>query len=84
MNRDAALAASLIRNERTKLTATAVSNLGLAVIVAGFVAPLISWSFGLATAPAATGLTVAFSVVWMATGLILHVGGRWLLRYLRP
>ena len=54
---------SLVHNERTKLTATAVSNLGLAVIVAGFVAPIVSWSFGLATAPAATRITAAASLI---------------------
>ena len=75
---------SLIRNERTKLTATAVSNFGLAVIVAGFVAPLVSLSFSLTTAPQASIGTILVSIVWMATGLLLHLGARWVLRYLQP
>ena len=54
----------LIRNERLKLLATALNNLGLAFAIGGFVAPAISlqvhgWS----------GLVV---LVWLGLGAGLH------------
>ncbi len=57
---------SLVGNERTKLTATAVSNLGLAIGVAGFVAPIVALSFGLTSAPLADGVTLVVSFAWLA------------------
>jgi len=51
--------------ERTKLTAAFVSNLALAIIVAGFVAPLAAISLHLATSPRAGGFTILVSLVWL-------------------
>ena len=75
---------SLVQNEKTKLSATAISNVGLALIIAGVVAPLVASSFGGAGAPPANALTIAISVVWLIVGVALHISGRQLLQRLRP
>ena len=74
---------SLVHNERTKLTATAVSNLGLAFGVAGFVAPAVSFSFGFAAAPEGSAVALAVSLTWLSTGVVIPVVARLILRSLR-
>ena len=75
---------SLVGNERTKLTATAVSSLGLAMGVSGFVAPIVALSFGLSSAPLATGLTHVVSFAWLGAAGALHVLARRMLKQLEP
>jgi len=43
---------SLIQNEQTKLTATALNNVAVAFVVAGFVAPVIGFARTLEFRPA--------------------------------
>lgn len=75
---------SPIENERTKLTATAINNLALAFAVAGFVAPLVGYSFGLSSAPPASAGTIVVSFVWLTAAIVLHIAARRFLRNLRP
>lgn len=58
------------QEERVKLFATALSNVGVATIVTGFIAPLITGR--LLALQAAASLTV---------GLALHFGGQIVLHY---
>jgi hypothetical protein len=73
---------SLIHNEQTKLTATALNNIAVAFIIAGFVAPVV----GLGQRLDAPGdvLSIVLSVIWLGTGSILHLCARLVLRRLKP
>ncbi|HYF55646.1 MAG TPA: hypothetical protein VEA41_15445 [Salinarimonas sp.] len=75
---------SLIHNERTKLSATALNGVAVASIVAGFITPLAAASFGV-PGPAGRSLavTLAAAVGWLVVGLCLHLAARRLLRELR-
>ena len=72
------------RTEQTKLTATLLSNLALAFIVAGFVAPAVAFTQRAVSSPPLDGLTVLFSVVWLSVGVVLHLVARAFLRRLEP
>ncbi|MCJ2025481.1 hypothetical protein [Methylobacterium sp. J-067] len=73
-----------IHNEQTKLLATALNNVAVAYVVIGFVTPMTALSFGVASAPVARFETLSFSLVWLLTGVTLHLGARRALRSLRP
>jgi hypothetical protein len=72
---------SLVYNEQTKLTATALNNVAVAFVVAGFVAPVVGFANGLELRLGVASTT--FTAVWLATGLILHVTARLILRRLK-
>jgi MFS family permease len=57
--------ADSIHNERVKLTAGVVSNAGLAFIVAGFIAPIV-------TGHLALGWRLVLALVWIVIGAALH------------
>jgi hypothetical protein len=61
-------APNLIHTEQTKLTATAVSNVGAAFVIAGFVAPLVSGQLSIGKA--------LLSVLWIGIGVWVHMLGR--------
>lgn len=71
---------SLIENERTKLSASALNGVGIASIVAGFITPVAALAFGV---PGAGGrgpaLTLIAAAAFLATGIGLHVLARRLL-----
>jgi Mg/Co/Ni transporter MgtE len=70
---------SLIRNERTKLSATALNSVGIASIAAGFITPLAAVTFGVPGAGAGGPLITTFAALaWLIVGLVLH----WLARRL--
>jgi uncharacterized membrane protein len=68
--------------ERTKLSATFLSNLGLAIIVAGFVAPFAALTFRAPSTLPPDWITTIFSLVWLLTGFVIHFAARRLLRRL--
>jgi hypothetical protein len=68
--------------ERTKLSATFLNNLGLAIIVAGFVAPLAAYGFRSSSSPPGDRATVLLSLIWLSVGVVLHFLARFLLRRL--
>ena len=73
---------SLIDNEQTKLTATALNNVAVAFGIAGFVGPAVAFGFGASTLPD-NGITVAMAICWVLIGTILHLCARLLLLRLR-
>ena len=74
---------TVIDNEQTKLTATALNNVAVAFIIAGFVGPAVAVGYGTMPFPN-TGVTVLLSVVWLLIGVILHLIGRLVLLRLTP
>jgi hypothetical protein len=73
---------SLTHNEQTKLTATALNNIAVAFVVAGFVAPVVG--FGQAQQVPSDLFTIVFNLAWLLTGFALHLTARLILRRLRP
>jgi hypothetical protein len=73
---------SLVHNEQTKLTATALNNVAVAFVIAGFVAPVVG--FGQTLSAPDNAIPVLFSLVWLLTGLVLHLAARLVLRTLQP
>jgi hypothetical protein len=70
---------SKIQDERTKLTATFLNGISIAMVAAGGIAPLVAFSYDLPGA--ARGPAIAFvGIGWMAGGFALHFIARWLLR----
>ena len=55
--------------ERTKLSATFLNNLGLAIIVAGFVAPLAAYGFRSSSLPSGDQAAVLLSLIGFQSAL---------------
>jgi hypothetical protein len=70
----------LVHNERTKLTATWLNNLGVGALVAGFIAPSITL---LTLDGTRLIISITMAVTWILIGLGLHLLGRWFMRSLR-
>jgi hypothetical protein len=62
---------NIIRNEQTKLTATAMNNTAVAVIITGFLGPIFALRSGTETAEA-DAISITVSIVWLLLGFILH------------
>ncbi len=71
----------LIDNERVKLLATGLNNLGIATIVAGTIGPLIARSYGAATASGFV-LHAVLALLYLLTGASLMTFARFVLREL--
>jgi len=65
-----------VHNARITLLATAVNNLALAVIVAGFVAPAVNGQLR-------GGWQTVTTLAWIAFGIVLHGSGQLVLGRLR-
>ncbi|GEO80624.1 hypothetical protein [Pararhodospirillum oryzae] len=63
---------SLIQNERTKLLATALNNIGVAIIVTGVVAPAVATLYG-GTLPGAGHWWFVVAAGWLLAGIGLHI-----------
>jgi hypothetical protein len=74
---------SIIHNEQTKLTATALNNVAVAFVIAGFVGPAVALGYGSEAVPKG-GVAILISVIWLFVGLILHLIAKLILRDLRP
>jgi hypothetical protein len=72
---------SLIGNERTKLTASALDRFSTVCLTVGVAAPLGSWFYG-GVAISAPRL-LAGGYVWICAAVILHLVARVLLRMLK-
>lgn len=72
---------SLIRNEQTKLTATFLNGLGVAVFAVGAFAPLVS---GLLSGGGPSWFTLALAILCVLAAGGLHWMGRAILRGLQP
>lgn len=74
---------SLIHNERMKYLATLVNTVASATIVAGVIAPLVAFTYGV-PGPAGSAFTIVVSLVWLFTGAALHYAVRVILGRLKP
>ena len=74
---------SLVHNEQTKLTATALNNVAVAFVIAGFVGPMVAVGYRSA-AMARDGIAILVSIIWLFIGFILHSIARLILRDLKP
>ena len=67
----------MIRNERLRLLATALNNLGLAFAIGGFVAPVVGGKLPV-------GLAGLVPVAWFVFGAALHGAAQLVLGRLTP
>ncbi len=74
---------SLVHNEQTKLTATALNNVAVAFVIAGFVGPMVAVSYSSA-AMARDEIAILVSIIWLFVGFIRHSIARLILRDLKP
>jgi hypothetical protein len=65
------------------LTATALNNVAVAFVIAGFVGPMVAVGYGSA-AMARDGIAILVSIIWLFVGFILHSIARLILRDLKP
>ena len=75
---------SAVHNEQTKLLATAVNNIAVALVVIGVVTPVTAMSFGVASAPVLRPATVVFAAIWLCAATGLHWIGLRILQSIRP
>jgi hypothetical protein len=74
---------SLVHNEQTKLTATALNNIAVAFVIAVFVGPVVALGYGSDALPRGE-IAVAVSFIWLFVGFILHSIAKLILRDLEP
>jgi hypothetical protein len=74
---------SLVRNERTKLIATAFNNVAVATFVAGLIAPFSGFLYG-TTNPIGSHPWVLIGACWFICGLVLHLTAHMVLGRLTP
>jgi hypothetical protein len=66
---------SLLQNERTKLLAGALSNLGVASVVTGLLGPAAAFLYG-SGSTAWTWHWAVIGAVWFFAGVILHISAQ--------
>lgn len=65
-----------IDDERVKMTATFLNALAVAMVVAGAIAPLAAFTYGLPGS--ASGTVVAVGCVgWITAGVLIHAAALW-------
>lgn len=74
---------SMIANERTKLLATALNNLGVTIVITGVIAPIGAAVYG--ASPAGASLWwLAIAAAWFFAGIGLHLLAQTVLGSLQP
>ncbi len=73
----------LVKNERTKLTATWFNTLATALIAAGAFVPIAASLVGLSTLPISNVRVVVLAGGCVLLGTAIHIAGRTILRSLR-
>ncbi|PYE88462.1 amino acid transporter [Phyllobacterium leguminum] len=68
---------TLIRNERTKLTATYFNGIAIAVFAIGAFAPIIT---GIGTNEGPAGSTFTVSIICVFVSSVVHLGARFFLK----
>ena len=66
------MAGKLVQNERIKLFATAVNNIGVATVVTAFVTPIVGFLYSPPSATV-TAWWPLIGLAWLLVGLCLHV-----------
>jgi hypothetical protein len=74
---------SLVQNERTKLLAGALNNLGVASVVTGLLGPAAAFLYG-SEANTWTWRWALIGAVWFFAGITLHISAQAVLRRLKP
>jgi hypothetical protein len=74
---------NLIHSKQTKLTATALNNVAVAFVIAGFVGPIMALGYGPAAMPSDV-VAIVVSIIWLSVGFVLHVIAKLVLRDLKP
>jgi hypothetical protein len=72
---------SLIHNERTKLTATYLNGVAIAIFAVGGFAPVVAW-LNSGTGPGAQVGTLALICIMVSAGI--HLSARYMLKGLQP
>ena len=75
---------SAVHNEQTKLSATALDDIGVASVVIGVVTPITALGFEVPTAPPLKPGTALFAIIWLFAGVGLLISARRTLRSLKP
>ncbi|MCJ2009627.1 hypothetical protein MKK64_11390 [Methylobacterium sp. E-025] len=70
--------------EQTKLLATAINNVAVAFIVIGFVTPITAASFNLGGVGPLRSESTVLTLVWLFTGIGIHLIARRILRGITP
>ena len=73
---------SLIQNERIKLLATALNNVGVATIVTALIAPAAAFLYG--SGHASTGHWGLIGAAWLVGGVTLHLLAQLVVGKLKP
>jgi hypothetical protein len=75
----------LVESERAKLTANWLNTLSAGTVIAGCVTPLVAIAYGLrpGAEPLGGNFILALSLGWIAMGIALHLGARYILGRLR-
>jgi uncharacterized membrane protein YhdT len=80
------LMTDLVYNERVKLTATAINNVGIAAVVTGVIVPVAAFAYR--TAPGSIDYPAwyfaGFLFLWLSGGLVCHFIARTVLLRMRP
>ena len=72
-----------MRNERTKLLATALNNIAVATFVTALVAPTVSHLYGFSH-PAGGARVILIGIAWFSASVAIHLGAQIVLRGLKP
>ncbi len=71
------------RDERTKLTATFMNNVAVAMVVTGLIVPLASYTYNIQSAAPGTAIQ-DIGFLWAAVGVGVHFIARFIIRGLQP
>ena len=74
---------SFIRNERTKLAATALNSIAVATVVTAVLAPAASYLYGLSN-PTLAKWWLLIGLAWFLAGLLIHTLAQMVLGRLAP
>ena len=66
---------SIVHNEQTKLTATALNNIAVATVIAGFLGPIVALVLD-SRSVQTDSIAVLTSAAWLFVGWILHLVAR--------
>ena len=71
-------------NEKAKLEATALNNVGVGMFLTGVVGPLVAWLYKLSSIPNVSSEVVVFgAIAWAVSGVILNRVGQIILDDIR-
>jgi Na+/melibiose symporter-like transporter len=75
---------TLVHNEQTKLTASAVNTAATSCLAIGVLAPVVAALYGAGPAGGRIGYVAIGAVLWIILAVALHLLARQILKGLRP